>query len=188
MRRVLILASLVAVMALSLVVVGRTGVITLAQEGTPGTEGTPAEEGVFAGARLTFLGIGTAEQLPAAPVDFGFARITLEPGASFPVDASDPSVALGLVEAGTFTLRVEAPIQITRAATIAAFSTPGVDPSAVPTPEAIPAGTEFTMTVGDSAVFPPSVDGEVRNDGQETAVLLLASLEPHEGSEGTPTS
>ena len=44
MRRVSVLASLVAVGLLTLVVVGRTGLVTLAQEGTPTTQGSPTAE------------------------------------------------------------------------------------------------------------------------------------------------
>lgn len=56
----------------------------------------------------------------------------------------------------------------------------------MPTLEAIPAGTKFTMAAGDSAFFPANVAGEVRNDGQEPAVALVATLQPQGVPAGTP--
>ena len=45
---------------------------------------------------------------------------------------------------------------------------------------------------GEFFVWPPYMEGEVRNDGQETAVTLLANLAPEEAAgppmAGTPTS
>jgi len=145
-------------------------------------DATPAAED-FAPEGVTFvpLSFGSADQLPATPADFFLARAGFEPGAGFPIEADDPSVTLVSMESGVLTFRVEAPISVTRAATIAAFATPGVDENTVPGPEAIAAGTEFTMTTGDSAIFPANVPGEVRNDGAETAVALLAIIEPLSG-------
>ena len=138
---------------------------------------------------MTFepLGFGTAEELPAAPADLVLARFTIEPGASFPFEEDDPSVGLAYVEAGVLTVRVEAPMRVTRAATIAAFATPGaVEEDAVPAREEVAAGTEFTLEAGDSAVFPPNVPGELRNDGQERVVALVALVFPPEDGAGTP--
>ncbi len=144
------------------------------------------------GITFTPLGFGTADTLPATPADFSLFRIGFDPGASFPIEATDPSVALVVVEAGAVTVRVDAPTRVTRAATIAAFATPGMDENAVPAPDEIAAGTEFTMAAGDSAFFPPNETGEVRNDGQEQAVILVANIGPPSGGPaggpaGTPT-
>ena len=47
----------------------------------------------------------------------------------------------------------------------------------VPTePEAIPADTEFTLSDGDSALFPPNAAGEVRNDGDEDATAWVTNV------------
>ena len=184
MRRWSFLVPLFVVMLVGLVVVSRGGLSTLAQEGTPSADEFAPPEGV------TFipLGFATAAQLPTTPADFALIRIGLDPGARFPIEASDPSAALVYIEAGALTVRVEVPITVTRAATIAAFSTPGADPNAVPMPEEMAAGTEFTMETGDSAYYPPNIAGEVRNDGQETATILIANIEPQgSGEGGTPT-
>ncbi len=177
MRRVTILVSVLVVMLL-----GGLSVATAAQEGTP-----PAEE--FAPEGVTFepLAFGTTEELPAAPADLLLARFALDPGASFPIDENDPSVVLVYVESGEFTFRVEAPIQVTRAATIEAFATPGaVEEGVLPETEEVAAGTEFTLAAGDSFVYPPNVAGEIRNDGTERAVGLGAFVAPPEEVGATP--
>ncbi len=181
MRRLPVLGLLVvAVLLGALALAGLRPAV--AQDATP-----PPGEGEFAPEGVTFepLGFGTAEELPAAPADLALFRVGLDPGATFPVEEDDPSAALVYVEAGAFTFRVEGPIRVTRAATLAAFATPGaVEEGAVPAPEEIPAGTEFTLEAGDSAVFPPNVPGEARNDGAERAVALVAIVAPPEA--GTP--
>ena len=184
MRRVSPLVPLVAVALLGLLVAARPAAGAAVQEGTP-----PAEE-EFAPEGVTFepLGFGTAEELPAAPADLLLARFTIEPGAGFPIEAGDPSVGLAYVESGALTVRVEAPLRVVRAATIAAFATPGAaEEGAIPEPEEVAAGTEVTLEAGDSVVIPANVAGEVRNDGRERAVALAALVAPPEEGGGTPT-
>src|SRR5688500_17095875 len=116
----------------------------VAQDATPS-----AEEFAPAGVGFEPLGFGTAEELPAAPADLVLVRFTFDPGAVLPGEADDPSVLLAYVESGVLTVRLEAPIRVTRAATIAAFATPGaVEEGAVPEVEEIAAGTEFTLEAG----------------------------------------
>ena len=153
-----------------------------AQDATPA-----AEEFAPEGVAFEPLGFGTAEELPSAPADLVLIRFTIDPDAGFPIEADDPSVALAYVESGALTARVEAPIRVTRAATIAAFATPGaVEEGSLPEPEEVAAGTEFTLEAGDSVVFPPNVEGEIRNDGTEPAVALVAIVAPPEEGAGTP--
>ena len=45
-------------------------------------------------------------------------------------------------------------------------------------PEEVAAGTEFTLGPGESFVWPANVAGELRNDGPEPAVNLVAFLAP----------
>ncbi len=179
MRRVTVLVSVLVVMLL-----GGLSVATAAQEGTP-----PAEE--FAPEGVTFepLGFGTAEELPAAPADLVLARVTFEPEAGFPIEEDDPTVALVYVESGAFTLQFEAPLQVFRAATIETFATPGaVEEDAGPEAEEVEAGTEVTLEAGDSVVVPANVGGEVRNDGEEPAVVLVAFIAPLEEGGATPAA
>ena len=169
-----------------LFVVALLGAVALA--GLPAAraqDATPiADEAFFAGITLEALGFGTAGELPAAPAEVSLLRFTFEPGASFPVEASDPSGALVVVESGELTVTVSVPSAVTRAATIAAFSTPGADESSVPAPEEMAADTEFVMAAGDSAYFTGGISGQVTNAGQEPTVILVASIEPRGGDMG----
>ena len=175
----LALAALLALLA------GGSAAHTAAQEGTP-----PAEGFALEGVGFFPLGFGTAEELPAAPADLVLVRFTLEPGASIPADAGDPSVALVYVEAGALTAEAGTPVRVTRAAVIAAFATPGAEPEGPPMLEEVAAGTAFTLAAGDSVVLPPNVAAELRNDGQERVVGLAAIVAPPEmgGEAGTPAA
>lgn len=184
MRRVPVLVSVLAVVLLGGFAVGRLSVATAAQEGTP-----PAEEFAPEGVAFEPLGFGTAEELPTAPADLVLLRVTFDPEAGFPIEEDDPTVALVYVESGALTIQVEAPLQVTRAATIEAFATPGaVEEGGIPEPEEVEAGTEVTLEAGDSVVIPPNVGGEVRNDGEEPAVVLAALVAPLEEGGATPAA
>jgi quercetin dioxygenase-like cupin family protein len=50
----------------------------------------------------------------------------------------------------------------------------------------VAAGTEFIVGPGESFIWPPNVAGELRNDGPEPAVQLLAFLFPTEEEAATP--
>jgi hypothetical protein len=80
---------------------------------------------------------------------------------------------------GTLTFRIDAPMTVARGVSA---GTP------VPTePEEIPANTEFTMSDGDSALFPPNAGGEVRNDGAEDAVAWVTNVALFSNEASTPT-
>jgi quercetin dioxygenase-like cupin family protein len=51
--------------------------------------------------------------------------------------------------------------------------------------EAVAAGEAFELAAGDSAVFPAGVGGEVRNEGDERATILVADVSPTEEEVGT---
>ena len=140
---------------------------TVAQEATPSTEEMMPE-----GLAFEALGYGVAETLPEVPADLALFRFGLEPGASFQFDPNDPSVALAYVESGEATFTVESPITILRAA---GAGTPFPEET-----EEVAAGTQFTLSAGDSAVFPPNVVGELRNNGTDAVSLLVANIAPLE--------
>ncbi len=165
MRRVTILVSVLVVMLL-----GGLSVATAAQEGTP-----PADGGALEGVSIEPLGFGTTEEFPVAPADFALSRIVIDPGGGFP--RPEVVIALLYVESGALTIQVEAPIQVTRAATIEALTTGAGE---IPEPEEVEAGTEVTLEAGDSVVIPPNVAGEIRNDGDEPVVYLAAFAVPLE--------
>ncbi len=153
----------------------RFGPGALAQDGTP-----PAEEEFELPEGVSFeaLGYGTAEELPATPADVLLFRVGFEPGAGL---EDDPGARLALVyvEEGVLTVTMEGPMTVLRAA---AEGTPFPMET-----ETFAAGEEFTMAEGDSAIFPAGVAGEVRNEGDEPATVLVADIGPLEGeAAGTP--
>jgi len=125
------------------------------------------------------LASGSMDILAPGTASLGFGRVNLAPGASVPFDPADPSAVLVYVASGTATFNVDTDMTVSRAVRA---GTP------VPTePEAIPAGTEFTLSDGDSALFPPSIAGEVRNDGAEDAVAWVVTVAVFAEAAATPT-
>jgi quercetin dioxygenase-like cupin family protein len=153
------------------------GRLVAAQDATPvaGDEEAPPE-----GLTFELLGLGETDVLPSAPAEIGLVRVTLAPGTSFPGEADDPSIALVVIEAGAITFNFEVPITVLHPV--------GNEEPTAEDFEEMPAGQDFTMEVGDSALFPASVAGEVRNDGTENAVALAAFIEPSGEEEATPVS
>jgi quercetin dioxygenase-like cupin family protein len=149
---------------------------TRAQDATP-----PAEQqgGAPEGVSFVSLASGTIEVLSPGTANLTLGRIRLAPGATLPFDPTDPSVDLVYMASGTLTFRVEADMTVARGARA---GTPA------PTePEAIAANTEFTMSDGDSALFPPNASGEVRNDGDEDATAWVTNVALFTSTAGTPT-
>ena len=168
MRRVPVLIAVLVVVLLGGFAVGRLAVATATQEGTP-----PADAGAPEGLALEPLGFGTTEELPAAPAEFQLVRAVIDPEAGFP--RREDIVSLISVESGALTIQMDAPIQVTRTATIEEIAI-----------EEVAAGTAVTLEAGDSVVIPPNVAGEIRNDGDETAVYLIAFVAPSEEGGATP--
>lgn len=148
-----------------------TGVRTTAQEATPAAEDAGM---TMEGIGFEPLAFGVAETLPAAPAELQLFRLRLEPGASFPFDPNDPSTGMAYVEEGTLTFTVtSSPMTILRASE-----------GEAPFPgeiEEVPAGTDFTLSAGESAVFPSHVEGSGRNEGSEPATVLVANVAPAMG-------
>ena len=171
------------VLLLMVGLVGAVGALTaaVAQEASPAAVEAEGEEFPPEGVSFEFLGYGPGTVLPANPADVVLFRLALEPGVSFPADPTDPSVGLVAIESGALTFVVEAPITVLHPV-VGGF--PGPDDF-----ETVPAGEEFTMEKGDSAVFPPNVAGELRNDGEIAVSLLVALIAPPEAGEGaTPVA
>lgn len=175
MRRGSVIALLIT---LVLAIVASQGLnpSTQAQDATP-----PAEQqaGAPEGVSFVSLASGTIEVLSPGTANLVLGRIRFAPGATLPFDPTDPSVDLLYMSSGTLTFRVEAPMTVAR----------GVQPGTpVPTePEAIPANTEFTLSDGDSALFPPNASGEVRNDGDEDATAWVTNVALFTAAASTPT-
>jgi quercetin dioxygenase-like cupin family protein len=143
---------------------------SVAQEASPAAG---AEMG--AGLSFEYIGGGTVETLPEAPVLFEMLRIGFEPNASFPIDATDPSITLALVERGQITFLVDGPVTVFHAMEM--------------TEELVPAGQEFTLVAGDSALFPPNIAGEIGNQGITSSSVLLSNIAPiDDGAAATPVA
>ena len=152
------------------------GSVTLAQDATP----APRERaGEIEGVTARSVASGSLEVLAPGTAFLGLGRITLEPGAAIPFDPTDPAAVLIYTASGALTFRVEAPMTIARR---------GESGTPVPSqPEAVEANTEFTLREGDSALFPPALAGEVRNDGTEPASAWLVNVALLAEGAATPT-
>ncbi len=136
-----------------------------AQDSTPTGEPGVSDEGIS----VEFIGFGETGPLPSGPAYIQLFRIIIEPGGN--VDLPEyPSTALASIESGAVTLSVDAPI------TVVTVPDDGeLDPD---DQEIFPAGEEFTLEEGDSALFPPNVQGDARNDGNQDASIFVANVFP----------
>ncbi len=174
MRRVSVLVSLLAVLLVGVALGARFGAGALAQDATPPADEFELPEGVS----FEALGYGTAEELPAAPADVSLFRVGFEPGAGFELDP-EASLALAYVEEGRAHRRRRRPDD---------GAARGRCRDAVPDGDGDLRGRGGVHHGGgDSALFPAGGGGEVRNEGDEPAAVLVADITPLEEEEaGTP--
>jgi hypothetical protein len=117
------------------------------------------------------------------------ARFSLEPGAGFPLEASDPTGGMVVVESGAFTVRVDEMVwTVNRGEALqAAMAGAGEDADFSAAMEEVAMGEEAVLETGDVAWVPGSVSGEIRNDGQEPAEGIVFLVGPTGSmSEATP--
>ena len=180
MRRFPVLVSVVAIMLLGMLAL-HAQPVAIAQEGTPS-----AEE--MAGETFAPLGFALGVTLPS-PADMVVARFSLEPGAGFPLEASDPTGGMVVVESGAFTVRVEEMAWVVNRgeALSAAMAGTGEEADFSAAMEEVAMGAEAVLEAGDVAWVPGSVSGEIRNDGQEPAEGIVFLVGPPEAmSAATP--
>jgi hypothetical protein len=140
-----------------------------------------AGESVFGeGATAELLGIGLIPALPSQPAALALQRVQIAPGGRIETPADDPRVLLLYIEQGILTVRNTVDTTVTRGT---ALATPGTQAQ-----EAIPAGTEFTMSAGDSSLSPAGSGGELRNDGTQEVILLAGVILPIPVGVATPTT
>jgi oxalate decarboxylase/phosphoglucose isomerase-like protein (cupin superfamily) len=182
MRRFPVLLSLLAVIALGALGLG-------AQRGAVAQEATPPADGMMQQG-VTFNPLAFAAGVEVAnPADLFLARFTIDPGASLPLEESDPTGGMLYVESGAFTVQAETELSVTRGAGMASMmATAEAGGELMPTSETVAVGEEATLEAGDAAYIPGSITGEIRNDGDEPAVGLAFLIGPPMGmmAEATP--
>jgi quercetin dioxygenase-like cupin family protein len=169
------LVALLITLAVATVVGGALYPSAHAQDATPASEqatGTPD-------AAFRPLASGSLELLAPGTANLGFGRVTLDPGASVAFDPTDPSAILVYIASGAVTFRVESEMTVTRGG-VAGTPTPAE-------PESVFANTEFTLAEGNSALFPPAILGEARNDGSEEVVAWVVTVAHVSEAAATPT-
>ncbi len=170
MRRVLVLLSLAAMVILG-GMVGSMPPRAIAQEATPASE-----EMGFEG--VTFEPVIIVPGVPApALTAVVLVRVRLEPGAVFPSTPEDPDDVVLLVEEGTLALMLETPLSISRAGSfLEAIATAEAGGEFAAAGEAVASGEEVILEPGDALFVPARVPGELRNDSEEPASILLIVL------------
>jgi hypothetical protein len=165
---------LAVIMILSSVLSG-FGPDVAAQESTPTTaEATGITEETLISWTIS------AEELPEGDVEAVFYRLTLPPAASLPLLAGPfcgcpgenvkTGIGVEVVEAGTYLLRLDAPLTVVRA---------GVE-------DEVTVGTEVTLSPGDVARFPDyAAPGEISNAGGDPVSVLGLAILSQEAT-GTP--
>lgn len=181
MRRFTVLLSVIAVVLLGVLALHAQPAV-VAQEATPSVDMEPE------GATFEPIGFAQGVTLPS-PAELVVARFSLDPGVSFPLETSDPTGAMVVVESGAFTVRVEELAwTITRGEAMSAAMETGEDADFEAAAfEEVAMGEEAVLQAGDVAWVPGSVSGEVRNDGQERAEGLLFLVGPPEAMMGEAT-
>ena len=127
-------------------------VSTGAQESTPAAETT----GVEIAPGVTFDLLPSSEDPPS------LYRLRFAPGASLAF-VDDPAISLVYVESGALSLALDAAVSDAR-------------PEASSGDEAADSALELSQ--GDYFVLPPLVAGEIRNEGQEPAAIVIAAITP----------
>jgi quercetin dioxygenase-like cupin family protein len=181
MRRVGLIVSVVAVVLLGMLAL-HAQPIANAQEATPSGE-------EMAGAMFEPLGFATGVDLPS-PADMLVSRFSIEPGTGFPLEASDPTGGMLVVESGAFTVRVEeTALTVNRGEALrAAMESAGENADFSAAMEEVAMGEETVLETGDVVWIPGGVTGEIRNDGQETAEGIVFLVGPAGSmSAATPT-
>jgi quercetin dioxygenase-like cupin family protein len=180
MRRFGLLVSMVTVVLLGMLAL-HAQPVAIAQEATPA-----ADE--MAGVIYEPLGFAMGVEL-ASPADMFVVRFSLEPGAGFPLEASDPTGGMAVVESGALTVRIEEMAwTVNRGEALrAAMAEGGDDADFAAAMEEVAMGAEAVLEAGDVAWIPGSVSGEIRNNGQESAEVIVFLVGPPEAmSAATP--
>ena len=138
-----------------------------AQEATPASEpmGPPDVFEIAPGVTADSAVFVEGQEAPS------LYRLNFAPGVTYPI-APSTNLELVYVETGILVVELDA------ATTVSQLDTP--DAPGLP----VPAGTEFTVSIGEYFVLPPGAAGVVRNEGDYTATVSVAGIAP--GVSATP--
>ena len=123
------------------------------------------------------------EELPGGDKEAVYYQLTIPPGESLRYlgglycgcrnETITKGVGVEVVQTGTYTIRLEAPLRVQRAGS--------TEPD-----EEIPAGIEVTLAAGDAVIYPDyAAPGAIGNAGDEPVTLTGVIINATEGS-GTP--
>ncbi len=99
-----------------------------------------------------------------------------------------PGVGVLVVESGSLTVEVNAPVMVTRRAGMsAAMATAEATGDFSGMMESVAEGEAVTLEAGDAAHIPGDVPGEIRNEGQEAATALAFIVYPAGSMMGAAT-
>ena len=141
-------------------------------------DATPAADSPAPGEGVSFTPIGAADGVTVPnPAMLLAVRVQMDGGATAPLVAGKASSGLFMVEAGEFTVQIDAAWSVTRSASAGGqFETPQ-------------AGEVTVLKAGDVAYVPGDVAGELRNAGDLPAIGVIFLVTPAMASEtveGTP--
>lgn len=154
------LSRLLLLIALAIGFVGVSG-HSEAQEATPAAESPAPGEGV------SFTPIGAADGVTVpSPAMLLAIRVQMDAGAMAPLMAGNASSGLFMVEAGEFTVQIDAPWSVTRSASAG---------GQIETPQA---GDVTVLKAGDVAYVPGDVAGELRNARNLPAIGVIFLVTP----------
>jgi hypothetical protein len=165
------LVTIGVVMVLGLGALTWAGTVIHAQDATPAA-GQMAPAGTTGGVTFAAVAFAHGVTLPN-PADVVMIRLGLDPGASVPINETEPTAGLLLVESGTLTFRSSEPQMVTRAGLEAAIATAEPTGEEAAASETIPAGTDLTLTAGEATFVTATASGTLRNDSPAPASGLI---------------
>lgn len=154
MRRIVTLFSIAAVLMLSMVGIS-------AQDATP-----PGDEMAFPDSFELAPGVVADNMLFAeGAMEPSAYRLTFEPGVVYTV-APSANLEVTYMESGSLVMTLDAAVTVTQLGDVESGG------------EVVAANTAFTAEAGQFLVLQPGVSGEVRNEGDEPAVVSVSGLTP----------
>jgi quercetin dioxygenase-like cupin family protein len=179
------------VLVLSVALVALLGTAAVrSQPGAFAQQASPtAAEGMPQGVAFQTVSFAPAIALPGHG-DLIVIRATLDPNGVIPIEATDPTLGILLVESGTLTVQVQGPVMVTRGQGLdVALATAEATGNVNAAVQTMAGGQSVTLQTGDAAYVPANTAGEIRNasQGQAVGLIFLVSPTDNMAGEATPT-